>query len=125
MIFAFLNTGFIYVFPAHWVWDHNGWLNTLGALDFAGSSVVHMAGGITALVAAITLGPRNERFGKKCNEYTMSSPMFTLLGTLLLTLGWFGFNCGSTQAMSGGELISSINFLPRLKLLRSLFKFFY
>ena len=57
MIFAFLNTGFIYVFPAHWVWDHNGWLNTLGALDFAGSSVVHMAGGITALVAAITLGP--------------------------------------------------------------------
>ena len=122
MIFAFLNTGLIYVFPAHWVWNCNGWLKQLGVLDFAGSSVVHMSGGIAGLVAAKILGPRNERFGNKCNEYKMSNPMFILLGTLLLTLGWFGFNCGSTIAISGGELKFSINFHQRGKSHKSLIK---
>ena len=120
MIFAFLNTGLIYVFPAHWVWNRDGWLKQLGALDFAGSSVVHMSGGIAALVAAKILGPRNERFGNKCNEYKMSNPIFILLGTLLLTLGWFGFNCGSTLALSRGELKFPINFHHRVKSLKSL-----
>ena len=110
MIFAFLNTGLIYVYPAHWVWDRDGWLHRFGAQDFAGSSVVHMSGGIAALVAAKILGPRNERFGNKCNEYKMSNPVFILLGTLLLTFGWLGFNCGSTLALSGGELKFSIDF---------------
>ena len=122
MIFAFLNTGFIYVYPAHWVWDHDGWLHHLGARDFAGSSVVHMSGGIAALVAAKILGPRNERFGNKCNEYKMSNPIFILLGTLLLTFGWFGFNCGSTLALSGGELKFFINFHHRVKSLKPLVK---
>ena len=122
MIFAFLNTGLIYVLPAHWVWYHNGWLNNLGARDFAGSSVVHMSGGIAALVAAKILGPRNGRFGNKFNEYKMTNPMFVLLGTLMLTLGWFGFNCGSTLAISGGELKFSINFHHKVKSLKSLVK---
>ena len=122
MIFAFLNTGLIYVLPAHWVWYHHGWLNNLGALDFAGSSVVHMSGGIAALVAAKILGPRNERFGNKFNEYKMTNPMFILLGTLMLTLGWFGFNCGSTRALSGGELKFYINVHHKVKSLKSLFK---
>ena len=122
MIFAFLNTGLIYVLPAHWVWNRNGWLYILGARDFAGSSVVHMSGGIAALVAAKILGPRNERFGNKLNEYKMTNPMFILLGTLMLTLGWFGFNCGSTIAISGGELKFSINFHHKVKSLKSLVK---
>ena len=122
MIFAFLNTGLIYVLPAHWVWNPYGWLNYLGALDFAGSSVVHMSGGIAALVAAKILGPRNERFGNKFNEYKMTNPMFILLGTLMLTLGWFGFNCGSTRALSGGELKFYINVYHKVKSLKSLFK---
>ena len=122
MIFAFLNTGLIYVLPAHWVWNPYGWLNYLGALDFAGSSVVHMSGGIAALVAAKILGPRNERFGNKFNEYKMTNPMFILLGTLMLTLGWFGFNCGSTRAISRGELKFSINVHHKVKSLKSLFK---
>ena len=122
MIFAFLNTGLIYVLPAHWVWNHNGWLYILGARDFAGSSVVHMSGGIAALVAAKILGPRNERFGNKFNEYKMTNPMFILLGTLMLTLGWFGFNCGSTRALSGGELKFYINVHHKVKSLKSLFK---
>lgn len=122
MVFAFLNTGLIYVLPAHWIWYHNGWLNNLGALDFAGSSVVHMSGGIAALVAAKILGPRNERFGNKFNEYKMTNSMFILLGTLMLTLGWFGFNCGSTRALSGGELKFYINVHHKVKSLKSLFK---
>ena len=122
MIFAFLNTGLIYVLPAHWVWYRHGWLKNLGALDFAGSSVVHMSGGIAALVAAKILGPRNERFGNKFNEYKMTNPMFILLGTLMLTLGWFGFNCGSTRALSGGELKFYINVHHKVKSLKSLFK---
>lgn len=122
MVFAFLNTGLIYVLPAHWIWYHNGWLNNLGALDFAGSSVVHMSGGIAALVAAKILGPRNERFGNKFNEYKMTNPMFILLGTLMLTLGWFGFNCGSTRALSRGELKFYINVHHKVKSLKSLFK---
>ena len=122
MVFAFLNTGLIYVLPAHWVWNPYGWLNYLGALDFAGSSVVHMSGGIAALVAAKILGPRNERFGNKFNEYKMTNPMFILLGTLMLTLGWFGFNCGSTRAISRGELKFSINVHHKVKSLKSLFK---
>lgn len=122
MIFAFLNTGLIYVLPAHWVWNPYGWLNHLGALDFAGSSVVHMSGGIAALVAAKILGPRNERFGNKFNEYKMTNPMFILLGTLMLTLGWFGFNCGSTRAISRGELKFSLNVHHKVKSLKSLFK---
>ena len=122
MIFAFLNTGLIYVLPAHWVWNPYGWLNYLGALDVAGSSVVHMSGGIAALVAAKILGPRNERFGNKFNEYKMTNPMFILLGTLMLTLGWFGFNCGSTRAISRGELKFSINVHHKVKSLKSLFK---
>ena len=101
MIFAFINTGLVYVFPAHWMWDENGWLYKKGALDFAGTSVVHMAGGISALVAAIILGSRINRFGENKEKYYMASPTNFVLGGMLLWWGWIGFNCGSTFAVSG------------------------
>ena len=102
MVFAFLNTGLVYVFPAHWMWDSNGWLSQKGALDFAGTSVVHMSGGISALVAAIILGPRRNRFGDEKEKYHMSSPINFVLGGMLLWWGWIGFNCGSTFAITAG-----------------------
>uniref|UniRef100_A0A069DMW4 Ammonium transporter n=1 Tax=Clytia hemisphaerica TaxID=252671 RepID=A0A069DMW4_9CNID len=100
MIFAAINTGFIYVFPAHWAWG-GGWLSQEAFFDFAGSSVVHMAGGIAALAAAIILGPRHGRFDTK-GAYGMSSPTNVILGTFFLWWGWIGFNCGSTFAVTGG-----------------------
>ena len=69
MIMDFLNVGLIFVFPAHWMWGDNGRLQKVGALDFAGSSVIHMSGGTIALVGAIMLGQRDQRFGKKSAEY--------------------------------------------------------
>ena len=61
MIFAAINTGLIYVFPAHWVWG-GGWLSEHAVFDFAGSCVVHMSGGAAAIVASLILGPRHGRF---------------------------------------------------------------
>ena len=110
MIFAFLNTGLVYVFPAHWMWDENGWLYKKGALDFAGTSVVHMAGGISALIAAIILGPRINRFGASKEKYYMASPTNLVLGGMLLWWGWIGFNCGSTFTITAdGQLHKCFN----------------
>lgn len=100
MIFAAINTGFIYVYPAHWFWDKNGWLYGKG-IDFAGSSVVHMTGGIAALSATLLLGPRIGKYDGKKNYY-MASPTNVVLGTFFLWWGWIGFNCGSTFGMSNG-----------------------
>jgi len=102
MIFAVINTGLIYVFPAHWMWDENGWLYKGGAMDFAGSSVVHMAGGAAALAATLVLGPRHGKYDGS-RDYYMASPTNVVLGVFFLWWGWIGFNCGSTFAMSGGS----------------------
>lgn len=101
MIFAAINTGLIYVFPAHWAWG-GGWLSEQAFFDFAGSSIVHMSGGIAALVGAIILGPRHGRFENTGVTYGMSSPTNIILGTFFLWWGWIGFNCGSTFAVTGG-----------------------
>ena len=62
-------TGIIYPIPTHWCWANNGWLNTIGFSDFAGSGVVHLAGGTCALVGAIILGPRLDRFNDESDTY--------------------------------------------------------
>ena len=81
---------------AHWVWG-GGWLAKLGALDFAGGAVVHMASGAAALAAAQVLGPR-----QKIGNFAPNNLPLTLLGGGLLWFGWFGFNAGS--ALTSGEL---------------------
>lgn len=107
-------TSFIYPVVVHWAWHGDGWasawngdyskqLFNTGVIDFAGSGVVHMTGGMCALVATYICGPRKGRFGPNGEPQDMpqQSPVFQQLGTLLLWFGWYGFNCASTLAISG------------------------
>ncbi|MGE5237905.1 MAG: ammonium transporter [Chloroflexota bacterium] len=94
VLFSILWMTFVYVPVAHWVWG-GGFLAKLGALDFAGGTVVHINAGVAALVGAIMLGRRRE-MGLKPNNLPM-----TVTGAGLLWFGWFGFNAGSAVASSG------------------------
>ncbi|MBI3556160.1 MAG: ammonium transporter [Deltaproteobacteria bacterium] len=80
---------------AHWVWGANGWLHDLGALDFAGGTVVHISAGVSALVVCLMIGKRSD-FGKA--ELAPHNLPLTVLGAGLLWFGWFGFNSGSALA---------------------------
>jgi len=93
----------VYCPVAHWVWGDGGWLANLGALDFAGGTVVHVTAGISALALALVLGPRRgfkERESMEPNNIPM-----VVLGAALLWFGWFGFNAGS--AVSAGGLAAN------------------
>jgi ammonium transporter, Amt family len=98
IIFSFILVAIMYPITGHWVWG-GGWLANLGFFDFAGSTVVHSVGGWAALTGAIVLGPRIGKFrdGKifPIPGHNMTS---ATLGALVLWLGWFGFNPGSTMA---------------------------
>jgi Amt family ammonium transporter len=96
MLFIALWAVVVYAPVAHWVWG-GGWLATLGALDFAGGTVVHVNAGVAALVAALVLGPRKD-FARQA--FLPHNVPFTLLGAGLLWFGWFGFNAGSALAAS-------------------------
>jgi len=85
---------------AHWVWGVGGWIRELGALDFAGGTVVHVTAGVSALVAARILGPRGKHDGKSAHERPHNIPM-VVLGASLLWFGWFGFNAGSALSANG------------------------
>jgi Amt family ammonium transporter len=94
LIFIVLWSTFIYSPIAHWVWSPNGWLGIkgLGAIDFAGGTVVHVSAGLSALAAAIVVGPRMNR--EKIEPKPSNVP-YVILGAALLWFGWFGFNAGS------------------------------
>jgi Amt family ammonium transporter len=98
VLFSLLWTTLVYDPLAHWVWG-GGWLQTFGALDFAGGTVVHVSSGVSALVAVLVLGHRR---GKRGHEATPHSVLLTVVGAALLWFGWFGFNAGS--ALSSGGL---------------------
>jgi Amt family ammonium transporter len=91
---------------AHWVWGDGGWLGALGALDFAGGTVVHINVGFAALAVALVIGPR-EGYQKEPME--PSNIPFILLGTGLLWLGWFGFNGGSALAANEIAVLAMFN----------------
>lgn len=93
VIFMILWVTFVYNPVAHWVWGVGGWLKELGALDFAGGTVVHINAGIAALMAAIFIGKRRGAENKAILPHNLP---FTILGTALLWFGWFGFNAGSS-----------------------------
>ncbi len=105
VIFSFVISTLIYPIYANWVWG-GGWLSALGSnfglghghVDFAGSSVVHMTGGVAALVLAKMIGPRLGKYSAdgRINPIAPQSIPFVLLGTFILAFGWFGFNAGST-----------------------------
>ncbi len=106
---AVVMTGLIYPVVGAWTWG-GGWVDALGFADFAGSTIVHMTGGVAALVGAAFLGPRIGKFDPKTGKARAipghSMPM-AALGTLLLFFGWFGFNGGSVLALDG-ELIGIV-----------------
>ncbi|OAT87063.1 ammonium transporter [Desulfotomaculum copahuensis] len=96
--FTLLWATFVYDPLAHWVWGMGGWLRNLGALDFAGGTVVHISSGISGLVAALMLGRRK---GYGTEPMVPHNLPFTVLGAALLWFGWFGFNAGSALAANG------------------------
>ncbi|HYM49294.1 MAG TPA: ammonium transporter [Candidatus Limnocylindrales bacterium] len=98
VLFSLLWATFVYDPIAHWVWGAGGWLHNLGALDFAGGTVVHISSGVSALVAALVLG-RRLGFGQEKVEPHDST--MTVLGAALLWFGWFGFNAGSALGANG------------------------
>jgi Amt family ammonium transporter len=98
LVFGVVWTTLIYDPLAHWVWGDGGWIRQLGALDFAGGTVVHISAGISAVVAAWLIGPRRDH--KRVPIIPHNVP-FTLLGAGLLWFGWFGFNAGSALAADG------------------------
>jgi Amt family ammonium transporter len=95
----------VYAPFAHWVWG-GGWLATLGALDFAGGTVVHVNAGAAALVAALVLGPRKDYARQAILPHSVP---LTLLGAGLLWFGWFGFNAGSALAANGIAALAFVN----------------
>ncbi len=96
--FVLLWTTLVYDPLAHWVWGADGWLRNLGALDFAGGTVVHISSGISGLVACLILGKRH---AAKTEPMTPHNLPFTMLGAGLLWFGWFGFNAGSALGANG------------------------
>ncbi len=118
LIFVVLWSTFIYSPIAHWMWNTAGWLHVLGAVDFAGGIVVHIAAGLSALAAALIVGRRIgfvywKDYSKALNGKNGAAPMpeatefkptnipYVILGAGLLWFGWFGFNGGSALAADG------------------------
>jgi ammonium transporter, Amt family len=102
LVFALFFSILVYPPIAHWIWG-GGWLTEHGKQDFAGSTVVHLTGAMAALAATILLKPRIGKFNKdgSANNLEGHNQVFTALSVLLLWVGWFGFNAGSTISVDG------------------------
>jgi Amt family ammonium transporter len=98
LVFTILWATLVYNPLCHWVWGIGGWMGGMGALDFAGGTVVHISSGISALAAAIIIG---KRLGYGSTAYIPHNLPMTITGTALLWFGWFGFNAGSALACNG------------------------
>ncbi|HEY5494297.1 MAG TPA: ammonium transporter [Candidatus Anoxymicrobiaceae bacterium] len=106
LVFALIWATVVYDPVAHWVWGIGGFLNRMGALDFAGGTVVHVTAGFAALAFAMVIGAR-KGYGKTPME--PSAIPYTILGAGLLWLGWFGFNGGSALAANGVAAHAIVN----------------
>ena len=102
VIFSLLWATIVYDPLAHWVWGVGGWMRNMGALDFAGGTVVHISSGISALAAALVIG---KRIGYRRDPMPPHNMTLVVIGAALLWFGWFGFNAGS--ALSAGGLATS------------------
>ena len=98
IVFTLLWCTLVYNPVAHWVWGIGGWVRNLGALDFAGGTVVHINSGIAALAAAIVIGKRKGYGHEPFHPHNLS---MTIFGASILWFGWFGFNAGSALAANG------------------------
>ena len=95
LLFVVLWVILVYSVTAHWAWSADGWLFKMGVLDLAGGTVIHISAGISAVVAALIIGPRPKK------ENGPHNIPYVLLGTGILWFGWFGFNAGSVLAANG------------------------
>ena len=105
-IYSMIISAVVYPVSGHWIWG-GGWLAQMGFHDFAGSTAVHMVGGVAALVGAKMLGPRIGKYDKKGNSKAIPGHSLTLgaLGVFILWFCWFGFNGGSTVSASGDDTL--------------------
>ena len=105
-VYSGVISAVIYPIEAHWIWG-GGWLSQLGFIDFAGSTAIHMVGGIAALIGAAILGPRIGKYDKEGNPKAIPGHSLTLgaLGVFILWFGWYGFN---GAAASNGEFLAQI-----------------
>jgi Amt family ammonium transporter len=119
LIFIVLWSTIIYAPIAHWVWNPDGWLRSLGAIDFAGGIVVHVSAGLSALAAALVIGRRKDcgipwkehmKAAKKegAGEFKPTNIPYVLLGAGLLWFGWFGFNGGSALAANDFAVLALV-----------------
>ncbi|MBK5928490.1 ammonium transporter [Rhodobaculum claviforme] len=110
LVFVIVLTGLIYPIQASWSWG-GGWLDAVGFSDFAGSSIVHSAGGWAALTGIIILGARAGKYGPggRVNPIPGSNLALSTLGVFILWLGWFGFNGGSELAMGGADAVANVS----------------
>ena len=106
LLFTALWVTIVYFPVAHLVWDASGYIYNLGAIDFAGGTVVHINAGIAALVAALLIGPR---VGYGRDNMAPHSMTLTLVGAAMLWVGWFGFNAGSNLEATAGATLAMIN----------------
>lgn len=97
-VFSVLWSILVYAPVAHWVWSTLGWVAGLGAVDFAGGTVVHINSGIAGLVCAIMIG---RRYGLKRDDMSPFNLAYAVIGASLLWVGWFGFNAGSALGANG------------------------
>ena len=116
---ALLISGVVFPVVLHWQWGENGWLAPVresgpalfdtGAIDYAGSGFVHVVGGLCALWTTYIIGPREGRFteGQRApNAMPQQSPVFQVVGGLIMWYGWYGFTCGSIKTLAGPHLAS-------------------
>jgi Amt family ammonium transporter len=109
-IYSMVISAVIYPVSGHWIWG-GGWLADLGFHDFAGSTAVHMVGGISALIGAKILGPRIGKYDSKGKPKAIPGHSLTLgaLGVFILWFCWFGFNGGSTVSATGDDVLASMS----------------
>lgn len=109
LIYSFVVGLFIYPLVGHWIWGPGGWLASLGMLDFAGSTVVHLTGALIGLAGTLLMGPRKDKeFGSSTKQIRGHNIPLAALGTFVLWLGWFGFNPGSALGITDFQLVSLI-----------------
>ncbi len=106
ILFVVLWVTFVYFPIAHMVWDASGYIFAMGAIDFAGGTVVHINAGIAALVGCIFVGKRTG-FGK--DNMAPHSMTLTAVGAAMLWVGWFGFNAGSNLEATSGAALAMVN----------------
>lgn len=108
-MYSILISAIIYPISGHWIWG-GGWLAEMGFHDFAGSTAVHMVGGVAALVGAKLLGPRIGKYNADGSVNAIPGHSLTLgaLGVFILWFGWFGFNGGSTVCATGDDVLTSM-----------------